>query len=116
MGSVRPRGEGYESRNNQSRYRHPILDLYAKDAESLNEYMQGRLPPVARKVRTANREIYYFYIYSPERLSWRPLSFTKSRWPRARQSKKKRPQLGGQAEAVLSGLGAGGRPGTIETN
>jgi hypothetical protein len=35
---------GDANRNNQTRYGHPILKLNAKDAESLDEDMQGRLP------------------------------------------------------------------------
>jgi hypothetical protein len=36
-----PHTEGNSDRNNQGGYQHPILDLNAKDVESLNKHMQG---------------------------------------------------------------------------
>jgi hypothetical protein len=43
--------------------------MNAEDIEPLNKHMQRPLPPVAQKIGTAKRKVYYFYIYWP--FSWR---------------------------------------------
>jgi hypothetical protein len=59
--SPNPQTDGDGDRNHQNGYWHPILDVNAEDAESLDEDMQGRFSPVGT-VCPVHQKRYYFYI------------------------------------------------------
>jgi hypothetical protein len=58
-----PHGDDDGKHNNCGGHNHPILEMHAKDLESLDKHIQGRFPGCALEAGHANRKINYFVIF-----------------------------------------------------